>query len=75
MREILLHVTRSHINKVDFFKHLPESILIRVVAHLKSEIYLPGDVIISAGSSGYCMFFIYHGIVAVYTPLGREVKV
>ncbi|KAJ8945717.1 hypothetical protein NQ314_009079 [Rhamnusium bicolor] len=43
-----------------------------VVAQLISEIYLPGDVIINSGSSGSCMFFIYHGTVAVYTPLGRE---
>ncbi|XP_018568445.1 potassium/sodium hyperpolarization-activated cyclic nucleotide-gated channel 1-like [Anoplophora glabripennis] len=72
-QEILLHVTRNHIERVDFFKYLPENILMKVVAQLKSEIYLPGDVIISAGTTGTSMFFIYHGTVAVYTPSGKEI--
>ncbi|KAJ8923213.1 hypothetical protein NQ315_001768 [Exocentrus adspersus] len=72
-QEILLHVTRNHIERVDFFRHLPENILMKVVAQLKSEIFLPGDVIISAGTIGNSMFFIYHGTVAVYTPSGKEV--
>lgn len=69
-----MHVTRNHIERVEFFKHLPEHILMKVVAQLKSEIYLPGDVIISAGTMGTSMFFIYHGTVVVYTPSGKEVK-
>ncbi|XP_018568442.1 potassium/sodium hyperpolarization-activated cyclic nucleotide-gated channel 1-like, partial [Anoplophora glabripennis] len=72
-QEILMHVTRNHIEKVDFFKHLPENVLMKVVAHLKSEIYLPGDVIISAGTTGTSMFFIYHGTVAIFTPSGKEI--
>lgn len=72
-QEILMHVTRNHIEKVEFFRHLPENILMKVVAQLKSEVFLPGDVIISAGTAGTSMFFIYHGTVAVYTPSGKEV--
>lgn len=68
-----MHVTMRHIEKVDFFRHFPEKIMLNVIAHLKSEIFLPGDVIISAGRIGSSMFFIYHGTVAVYSPSGKEV--
>ncbi|KAJ8973173.1 hypothetical protein NQ317_007149 [Molorchus minor] len=72
-QEILLQVTRDHIEKVDIFKQLPEHILMKVVSLLRSEIFLPGDEIVSAGTPGNCMFFIYHGTVAVFTPQGKEV--
>ncbi|XP_018568443.1 potassium/sodium hyperpolarization-activated cyclic nucleotide-gated channel 2-like [Anoplophora glabripennis] len=72
-QEILMHVTRRHIEKVDFFRHLPENVLMKVVAQLKTEIYLAGDVIISAGTIGTSMFFIYHGTVAIFTPSGKEI--
>ncbi|KAJ8956732.1 hypothetical protein NQ318_014088 [Aromia moschata] len=73
MQEILIHASKDHIEKVEIFKQLPEHILMKVVAHLRSEIFLPGDVIVSAGTPGNCMFFIYHGTVAVFTPQGREI--
>lgn len=71
--EILLHVTKCHIERVSLFNNIPENILVKVVSKLKTEIYLPEDIIVQAGSKGICMYFIYFGTVAVYTPSGKEI--
>ncbi|XP_018568444.1 potassium/sodium hyperpolarization-activated cyclic nucleotide-gated channel 2-like [Anoplophora glabripennis] len=72
-QEILMHITRAHIERVDFFRYFPEKVLTKIVDQLKSEIFLPGDFIVSAGRTGTSMFFVYHGTVAVYTPTGKEI--
>nr|CAH7724772.1 unnamed protein product [Callosobruchus chinensis] len=74
-QEILLHVIKEHIQRVDLFNTLPEDVLLKVVSKLRSEIYLPDDTVVEAGTTGNCMFFIYFGTVAVYTPTGREVSI
>lgn len=43
------------------------------MAHLRSEIYLPNDIIIKAGTIGDCMYFISNGTVAISTATGHEV--
>lgn len=72
-QEILMYITKSHIEHVDFFRELPANVLQKLVSHLKSEIYLAGDTIITAGFPGNCMYLIYYGTVAIYSPLGREI--
>ncbi|CAH2002947.1 unnamed protein product [Acanthoscelides obtectus] len=72
-QEILLHVTKVHIQRVELFSSLPEDVLQKVVSRLKSEIFLPDEVIVEAGSTGSCMYFIQFGTVAVYTRAGREI--
>ncbi|CAH1174178.1 unnamed protein product [Phaedon cochleariae] len=72
-REIMVHVTKNHVQRVEFFQNLPDVVLSRIVSRLKSEIYLTNDVIINAGVTGTCMFFIYFGTVTIYTPSGREI--
>lgn len=71
--DILLQRCERMIQKVDFFKDLPPHAMLRIVTKLKSEIFLPGDVIVLAGYAGHAMYFIYMGTVAVYTPMGKEV--
>ncbi|CAH1174179.1 unnamed protein product [Phaedon cochleariae] len=72
-QEILVYVTKNHVQRVEFFQNLPDVVLSKIVSRLKSEIYLANDVIIKAGLAGTCMFFIYFGTVAIYTPSGREI--
>ncbi|CAG9812445.1 unnamed protein product [Phaedon cochleariae] len=72
-QEILMHVTKIHLEKAQFFKGIPETVLMKIVSQLKSEIYLPDDVIVTAGTPGTCMYFIYFGTVAVYTAMGKEI--
>ncbi|XP_058056794.1 potassium/sodium hyperpolarization-activated cyclic nucleotide-gated channel 1-like [Anopheles bellator] len=57
---------------VDIFKNLPYSILTDIVDCLQLEVYLEGDVIISAGSFGDSMYFLAAGTVAVYAMHGKE---
>ncbi|KAG5896945.1 hypothetical protein JTB14_024792 [Gonioctena quinquepunctata] len=72
-QDILVHVTRKHIEQSKLFKGLPENVLLSVISQLRSVIYLPDDVIVTAGSPATTMFFIYYGTVAVFTPMGKEI--
>nr|XP_023014490.1 potassium/sodium hyperpolarization-activated cyclic nucleotide-gated channel 1-like isoform X2 [Leptinotarsa decemlineata] len=72
-QEILVYVTKNHVQRVEFFKDMPDAVLAKLVSRLKSEIYLANDVILTAGVAGNCMYFIYFGTVAIYSPGGREI--
>jgi len=72
-QEIGMHVCRKLVENVTFFSNLPLSLLTRIVALLKSEIFLPNDVIVRANQPGDCMYFIASGTVAIYTGSGKEV--
>ncbi|KAG5888994.1 hypothetical protein JTB14_033924 [Gonioctena quinquepunctata] len=72
-QEILVYVTKNHVQRVEFFKDLPDTVLAKLVSRLKSEIYLANDIILTAGVTGNCMFFIYFGTVAIYSPGGKEI--
>ena len=71
--EIRYHKLRTFVKNVTIFDSIPSEILEKVFIQLKKEIYLPQDVIITAGVSGDSMFFISSGTVAVFSPTGKEV--
>lgn len=52
---------------------MPPNVMMKIVMLLKQEIYLPNDVVVQTGEVGTEMFFIYVGVLAVYTPTGKEV--
>lgn len=68
-----MHTCRKLVENVAFFKNLPITLLVRIVSCLKSEIFLPNDVIVKGGAVGDCMYFISTGTVAVYSKTGVEV--
>ncbi|KAL6432461.1 hypothetical protein ACFW04_006804 [Cataglyphis niger] len=70
--EIALESCRRLIENVSIFKNLPKNVLQSIVKNLKSELYLPNEVIIKAGTQGDCMYFLSFGTVAVLTPTGKE---
>ncbi|KAM0724815.1 Potassium/sodium hyperpolarization-activated cyclic nucleotide-gated channel 2 [Formica fusca] len=72
-QEISMHACRKLVENVTFFKNLPLSLLARIVALLKSEIFLTNDVIVRANQPGDCMYFIASGTVAIYTSTGKEI--
>ncbi|XP_014605251.1 PREDICTED: potassium/sodium hyperpolarization-activated cyclic nucleotide-gated channel 1-like [Polistes canadensis] len=72
-QEIVMHSCRKLVENVTFFNNLPIVILNRIVALLKSEIFLTNDVIVRANEPGNCMYFIGSGTVAIYTISGKEV--
>ncbi|XP_076231414.1 potassium/sodium hyperpolarization-activated cyclic nucleotide-gated channel 1 [Calliopsis andreniformis] len=71
--EIRMHSCRKLVENVTFFNNLPIALLGRIVALLKSEIFLTNDVILRANHTGDCMYFIATGTVAIYTSSGKEV--
>ncbi|XP_045477534.1 potassium/sodium hyperpolarization-activated cyclic nucleotide-gated channel 1-like [Harmonia axyridis] len=72
-KEVNFHSSNQLIKQVKIFEDVPTKILGEVLSHLKSEVFLPNDIIISAGSPSECMYFIASGTVAVTTASGREV--
>ncbi|XP_014224456.1 potassium/sodium hyperpolarization-activated cyclic nucleotide-gated channel 1-like [Trichogramma pretiosum] len=72
-QEIRMHSCRKLVENVTFFNNLPISLLSKIVALLKSEIFLVNDVIVKANQTGNCMYFIATGTVAIYTSSGKEV--
>ncbi|KAL3273509.1 hypothetical protein HHI36_014949 [Cryptolaemus montrouzieri] len=71
--EILWHTCQSLVTKVETFKELPPPVMMKLVTLMKPEIYLPNDVVVHAGEVGSEMFFIYVGVLAVFTESGKEV--
>lgn len=72
-QEISMHVCRKLVENVTFFNNLPLALITRIVALLKSEIFLTNDVIVRANQPGNCMYFIASGTVAIYTASGKEI--
>lgn len=52
---------------------LPQDIVAEVISSLKSEVFLPNDIIVKAGTPGDCMYFLETGTVSVLTKNGKEV--
>ncbi|KYM83868.1 Potassium/sodium hyperpolarization-activated cyclic nucleotide-gated channel 2 [Atta colombica] len=72
-QEIGMHTCRKLVENVTFFNNLPLLLITRIVDILKSEIFLPNDIIVRVNESGDCMYFIASGTVAIYTSTGKEV--
>ncbi|XP_044758495.1 potassium/sodium hyperpolarization-activated cyclic nucleotide-gated channel 2-like isoform X3 [Coccinella septempunctata] len=72
-REINIQVCKRLVQQAAFLADLPTKVLGDVLTHLKSEVFLPNDVIIRAGAPGDCMYFLSSGTVLVTTPSGKEV--
>ncbi|XP_026475314.1 potassium/sodium hyperpolarization-activated cyclic nucleotide-gated channel 4-like [Ctenocephalides felis] len=65
-QEIIVYSCRRLVTSVPFFEKIPNTLLVRIVTCLQSEIYLAQDYIIKAGEPGNCMYFINCGTVAIY---------
>ena len=71
----MLESCRLLVENVAFFSNVPTDRLVRIVTCLHTEIYLASDIITKAGTEGNSMYFISTGTVAMYTPMGLEVRV
>ncbi|XP_017779938.1 PREDICTED: potassium/sodium hyperpolarization-activated cyclic nucleotide-gated channel 3-like isoform X2 [Nicrophorus vespilloides] len=72
-QEMLVHTYMNLLEKVNIFDDIPMAIICKIIYNMKQEIYLPSDVIVSAGTVGDSMYFIASGTVAVYTSTGKEI--
>jgi hyperpolarization activated cyclic nucleotide-gated potassium channel 2 len=55
---------------VPFFLSASPEFVTEVVSHLRFEVYLPGDLIVKAGTIGERMYFLQEGIVSVLSEGG-----
>jgi hypothetical protein len=72
-QEINVHILSRFTENIHIFSELPQEALNKIISNLHTEVFLPHDIIIKAGCSGDCMYFLYSGTVAVLTPSGKEV--
>lgn len=73
VKEISMHTCRKLIERVEMFKNLPSNLIAGIVSSLKSEVFLPNDVIVRVGTLGDCMYFVLTGTMAVFTAGGNEI--
>ncbi|XP_015428957.1 PREDICTED: potassium/sodium hyperpolarization-activated cyclic nucleotide-gated channel 1-like [Dufourea novaeangliae] len=71
--ELILHNYLRLISNVKLFEYLPESVVAQLASSVRSEIYMPGDKIVKAGTRGESLYFITSGTVAIYTSTGKEI--
>jgi voltage-gated potassium channel len=71
-QEILLHLNREVIERVELFRGADELFIREAMQLLKSEVFLPGEYIIRQGEYGDCMYFLTSGIVQVVAD-GKEI--
>lgn len=72
-QDVLVHNYKNFLENVILLKHLPSHIPPLIISRLKTDIFLPNDVICGIDQAGTCMFFINYGITAVYGKSGKEV--
>ncbi len=63
--EVLLHMNRNMLMKVDLFKNADEIFIREAINLLKPMVFIPNEYIIRQGEYGDCMYFISTGEVEV----------
>lgn len=53
---------------------MPQAVVTQLVDAVYSEIFMPNDALVKAGTRGEALYFIASGTVAVYNNTEKEVK-
>jgi voltage-gated potassium channel len=69
---LLVHLTRSLLEKVPLFKYCPPVLRHVLLMSLKPQTYAPGVLIARAGEIGKEIFFLSHGRTEVLSEDGKE---
>ncbi len=64
-RECLIYLHKDVIINVPLFSHLESNEILTIIQKLKTEIYMPEDLIIREGELGNQMYFLIEGVVEV----------
>lgn len=72
--EVSLHLKRKMLDTIPLFKNMGDAFLNDICVTLKTEIYTPGDMIISQGDEGHIMYLIIKGKVDVFKNETPEEK-
>lgn len=71
--KLLLHNYSRLLNNVRLFGHLPQLVVTQLIGVVYSEIFMPNDALVRAGTRGDALYFIASGTVAVYNNIGKEI--
>ncbi|MEI6714310.1 MAG: cyclic nucleotide-binding domain-containing protein [Verrucomicrobiota bacterium] len=63
--DVLIHLNREILEKVEFFKNANEIFIREIVKMMRTEVFLPNDFIIRQGAHGDCMYFLSNGTAEV----------
>lgn len=72
--ELLTYCTKRLIDQIELFKGLSANVIDDLTSFLKQDVYLPNDVICTAGTVTEYMHFIVNGTVALISPNGTEIN-
>jgi len=65
--EISLHMHRSLIEQVPFFRNIGKDFISDIISQFQTRVFLPGDIILKKGDVGNCMYFICKGSIDVFS--------
>lgn len=71
--ELACHNCRTLIEKVPIFQKIPAGIVVNLAQKLEYDVYVPGDVLVTAETQGDAMFFIQNGEVHVLDIFGTKI--
>ena len=71
-RDCLMFIHLDFIRKVPFLANTPDGFLRSIVVRLKSELSLPGDIIIHEGDAAQEMYFLREGRVDIFAPQSKR---
>ncbi len=63
--DVMIHINRDILQKVEFFKNANEIFIREIVDMMHTEVFLPDDFIIRQGEHGDCMYFLSTGTAEV----------
>ncbi|MEK0444791.1 MAG: hypothetical protein RLZZ399_112 [Verrucomicrobiota bacterium] len=63
--DVLIHLNREILRKVEFFQNASDLFVREVVKMLEPQVFLPGDAMIRQGERGDCMYFLSSGTAEV----------
>ncbi|XP_011157224.2 potassium/sodium hyperpolarization-activated cyclic nucleotide-gated channel 2 [Solenopsis invicta] len=71
--KLLLHNYQRLLKNVEVFRYLPQAVVTQLVDAVYSEIFMPNDALVKAGTRGEALYFIASGTVAVYNNTEKEI--
>ena len=73
-RECLIYLHKDVILNVPLFSHLESNEILTIIQKLKTEIYMPEDLIIREGELGNQMYFLIEGVVEVILKSRKKTR-
>lgn len=72
--ELCCHNCRSLVEKVSIFQKVSAGVIVNLAEKLEYDVYVPGDVLVTAETQGDAMYFIQSGELHVLDEFGNKIR-